>query len=187
MTVKRQFQRPQWLSFEFFRAIVCDFTRPSFHRCIYGTYIDRCPYGPCATCLHKRRTCYTSRFTETLLLLEDINPPDEDDQNNVVQIPALQYKLEYCRHRQWRAVFVVCAYFAIIWSQLSPAEHCMSWSHLTTCLTIITNNTAEKCFYPTGRWRVSKTKRAPYNIFDSFLAKYHTMERCEWISFRPVH
>ena len=94
MLVKKYFRDAQWLWIQFFRVIAYNSTRLSFQSCNYGAFIDPCPYSPWATCLHRRRMCYTSGFTETLLQFYDhINCSDEDDQNDVFQTPVPHYQL----------------------------------------------------------------------------------------------
>jgi hypothetical protein len=64
-------------------------------------------------------------------------------------------------------------YFAIIGSQQSPTEQCMSCSLLTTSHNVMTNNTAEKSFLPHLTMKhISKTEvsgQISYIILDAFL------------------
>jgi hypothetical protein len=129
------------------------FARLSLHTCNYGIFCGWYPYSPF---IHKclgftlpvSRRRYSNRRDTSA---SGWRRPRKRSTNSRAAVPATLL--------QARRVNSMTQYSVTTWSQLSTAEHCVPWVHLTTRFMYRRDNTAEKWVAPFDDMCISKTNR----------------------------
>jgi hypothetical protein len=111
--------------FQFLCNITWASPQLSFHSCNYGTSIGWCLHDLWVTCIHKYHGCYTSCLTKMPLQLSK-----HTDCMMLTRLTCLfdavlsAHILQPFRVKNIWPMHAICV-FMIIWSQRSPAAHCL--------------------------------------------------------------